>query len=169
MFFNKMKKLSLLLLVFVMASGFFYSVPAASQTLPAFKMKLTNGKIFTTSDVSTKKPLVLIYFAPDCEHCQVLIKQLLKKISEFRNTQIIMVSFESLQAITAFKKDYQLSKYPNIIVGMELPVFFFRNYYDLQHTPFTALFNKNKKLIASYKDFTPLDDLIKKMKSLEKK
>lgn len=163
-----MKKFSLLLLVFLICLGLSYSIPAASQTLPAFKMKLTNGEIFTTSDVSTTKPLVLIYFAPDCEHCQVLIKQLLNKISVFKHAQILMVTFESLEAVTAFKKDYQLDKYPNIIVGMELPVFFFRTYYNLQHTPFTALFNKNKKLIASYKDFTPLDDLIKKLKSLEK-
>lgn len=164
-----MKKFPYLLFVFLLVSFSLYSYVASSQTLPNFKIKLTNGKIFTTSDVSNKKPLVLIYFAPDCEHCQVLIKQLLNKISVFKHAQIIMVTFESLEAVTAFKKEYKLDKYPNIIVGMELPVFFFRTYYDLQQTPFTALFNKNKKLVASYKDFTPLDDLIKELKSLEKK
>jgi len=165
----KMKKIFRFLLSFFLVTAFFYSMPAASQTLPAFKMKLTNGKIYTTSDVSTKEPLVLIYFAPDCEHCQVLIKQLLNKISVFQHAQILLVTFESLDAVAAFKKEYHLDKYPNIKVGMEMPVFFFRTYYDLQHTPFTALFNKNKKLIASYKDYTPLEDLIKKLKSLEKK
>lgn len=163
-----MKKYFRSLFIILLFTGFLNSDLAYSQSLPNFKMKLTNGKTFTASDVSTKKPLVLIYFAPDCEHCQVLIKQLLKKMDVFKNTQIVMVSFESLQALAAFKKDYQVSKYPNIIVGMELPVFFFRQYYDLQHTPFTALFNKNKKLVVSYKDYTPLDDLIKNLKRIEK-
>jgi thioredoxin-related protein len=48
-------------------------------------------------------------------------------------------------------------------------VFFFQKYYQLQHTPFTALFDKNGKLIVSYKDYTPVDDLIKKLKGMEKK
>lgn len=152
-----------------MSSGFLYSVPAAAQSLPAFKMKLTNGKIFTNSDLSNKKPLLLIYFAPDCEHCQVLIKQVLNKISAFRHAQIVLATFESLEAISGFIKDYRLDKYPNITVGMELPVFFFRTYYDLQHTPFTALYNKYNKLVISYKDFTPIDDLVKNVKGLEKK
>ena len=164
-----MKKLFNLLIAFLLCTGFLYSVPASSQSLPAFKMKLTNGKIYSNSDISTQKPLVLIYFAPDCEHCQVLIKQLLNKINVFRHAQIVLVTFESIESVAQFKKDYKLDKYPNIIVGVEQPVFFFRTYYDLQNTPFTALFNKSKKLVISYKKFTPIDDLIKNLKELEKK
>lgn len=164
-----MKKLFKLLIPVIFFAGFLYSVPAASQSLPAFKMKLTNGKIYSSSDISNQKPLVLIYFAPDCEHCQVLIKQLLNKINVFKNAEIVLVTFESIESVAQFKKDYKLDKYPNIIVGVEEPAFFFRTYYDLQHTPFTALFNKSKKLVISYKDLTPIDDLIKNLKSLERK
>jgi thioredoxin-related protein len=80
-----------------------------------------------------------------------------------------MVTFEPLQVLPGFEKQFQTSKYPNIKVGSEVPVFFFQKYYQLQHTPFTALFDKNGKLIVSYKDYTPVDDLIKKLKGLEKK
>lgn len=62
---------------------------AVSQSIPDFMMQLTNGKMFTTKDLSKSKPVIIIYFAPDCEHCQVLIKSLLKKITEFKKPQII--------------------------------------------------------------------------------
>jgi hypothetical protein len=80
-----------------------------------------------------------------------------------------MVTFESDDAVAGFVKQYQTAKYPNIKVGIEIPVFFFRTYYRLEHTPFTALFDKKQQLIVSYKDYTPLDGLIKNLKLLEKK
>ncbi len=146
-----------------------FSESAVSQTLPGFKMKMTNGKTFSAADVSHKKPLIIIYFAPDCEHCQVLMKQLFQKINTFKNTEIIMVTFESLNDVAGFEKQYQTDKYKNIKVGVEVPVFFFKNYYHLEHTPFTALFDKNGKLMVSYKDYTPVDELIKWVNVIEKK
>lgn len=143
--------------------------PGNAQTLPAFKMKLSNGKMFSSSEVSSKKPLIIIYFAPDCEHCQILMNGLFKRINEFKNAEILMPTFESDASVAGFVKQYQTAKYSNIKVGTEIPVFFFRMYYQLQHTPFTALFDKNHKLIVSYKDYTPLDDLIKHLKITEKK
>lgn len=141
---------------------------AVSQTLPDFKMKLTNGSTFSTTNVSHKKPVLVIYFAPDCEHCRALMDQLLPQMSAFKNTQILLVTFESLDDIAWFENHYHTNKYPNIKVGMEVPVFFLKNYYHVEHTPFTALFNKNGKLMISYKEFTPVSELIKWVKMLEK-
>ena len=163
------KKKSIIAFVVLLLFTLFYLPHASAQTMPAFQIKLSNGKAFSSSALSSKKPTIIIYFAPDCEHCQVLMKQLLNKINTFKNTEIVMITFESLQSVAGFEKQFQTFKYPNIKVGMEVPVFFFRKYYQLQQTPFTALFDKNRKLIISYKDYTPLDDLIKKMKTLEKK
>ncbi|HXR83846.1 MAG TPA: thioredoxin-like domain-containing protein [Hanamia sp.] len=147
----------------------FYSFVSSAQTLPAFQMKLSNGKIFSSSEISHKKPLILIYFAPDCEHCEALMKQIFSQINTFKNTELVLVTFEPLQVLPAFEKEFQTAKYPNIKVGSEVKVLYLQKYYQLQHTPFTALFDKNGKLIVSYKDYTPLNDLIKKLKALEKK
>ena len=147
----------------------FYSIAINAQPLPDFQMKLTNGKVFSSTEISHQKPLVLVYFAPDCEHCQVLMKQIFSQISSFKNTQMALVTFEPLQELPAFEKQFQTAKYPNIKVGSEVKPLFLQKYFQLQHTPFTALFDKNGKLIISYKDYTPVNDLIKKLKALEKK
>jgi len=147
----------------------FYSFVSNAQTMPAFKMKLSSGRVFSSSEISHKKPVVLIYFAPDCEHCQALMKQIFSRINTFKNTQIVLVTFEPLQVLPPFEKEFQTAKYSNIKVGSEVKPLFLQRYYQLQHTPFTALFNKNGKLIVSYKDYTTVADLIKKIKGLEKK
>jgi thiol-disulfide isomerase/thioredoxin len=144
-----------------------FSRVAISQTIPDFKIELTNGKMFTTKDLSKSKPTIIIYFAPDCEHCQVLIKGLLKKINAFKKSQVILASFESLQQVSTFEKDYGLKSYPYIKTGIEKPVFFFRYFYHLENTPFTALYDKNGKYVISYKKQTPVDDLIKHLNALK--
>lgn len=153
--------------LFVALLLFCFSHSAMSQSIPDFTIELTNGTTFATKDLSKSKPTIIIYFAPDCEHCQALIKELLKKISSFKNSQIILASFESLQQVSTFEKDYGLKTYPFIKTGIEKPVFFFRYYYHLENTPFTALYDKNGKYIISYKKQTPVNDLIKHLTALK--
>lgn len=154
-------------LLFVALLLFSFSEVATSQTIPDFQIELTNGKMFTTKDLSKSKPTIIIYFAPDCEHCQVLIKGVLSRINEFKNSQIILASFESLQQVGAFEKEYGLTAHAFIKTGIEKPVFFFRYYYHLENTPFTALYDKNGKYVISYKKQTPVDDLLKHLNALK--
>ncbi|MEO6838358.1 MAG: redoxin domain-containing protein, partial [Ginsengibacter sp.] len=103
--------------LFVALLLFCFLGKVASQSLPDFKMQLTNGKMFASSELSKSKPVIIIYFAPDCEHCQLLIKNILKRINEFKKSQIILVSFESLQQVSDFEKQYGLKSYPFIKTG----------------------------------------------------
>ena len=153
--------------LFVAILLIYFSGKVASQSLPDFKMQLTNGQMFSSTELSKSKPLIIIYFAPDCEHCQLLIKNVLKRINEFRKSQIILVSFESLQQVSDFEKQYGLKLYPFIKTGIEKPVFFFRYYYHLENTPFTVLYDKHGKYIISYQEEMPVDDLLKHLKALK--
>ena len=153
-----------LLIIFLVI--LFSSEIAQSQPIPEFNMQLTNGKLFSTKDLSRGKPVIIIYFAPDCEHCQKLMNILFKKIGDFKKAEIVMVTFKPLNEVVEFEKSYKTIKYPNIKVGIEMPVFFFRYYYGVENTPFTALYDKHRKFIISYKKETPVDDLIKHLKVL---
>ena len=138
-----------------------------AQSIPTFKMLLTNGKTFYSKDLPPKKPVVIIYFSPDCEHCQTLMNAFFKKANDFKRAEIIMVTFRPLNEVADFEKSYQTYKYSNIIVGSEVPVFFFRVYYNLVNTPFTALFDKQGKYVYSYTKETPIDDLVIRLKMLK--
>ena len=162
------RKLVFVLPLFVLAILLF-ATRATSQTLPDFKVKLTDGTTVSSTKMPGKKPLLIIYFAPDCEHCRKLMDQLFPQMNAFKNVQILMVTFESLNDVAWFENHYHTKNYPNVKTGTEQPVFFLKNYYKLEHTPFTALFDKNGKLMVSYKEYTPLTELLKWVKVAGKK
>jgi thioredoxin-related protein len=143
-----------------------FSRAASSQTLPPFKMYRSDKTIFSAAELPKTKPFILIYFDPDCDHCQKLMKELFQKIDAFKNAEIIMVTFKPIEEVAAFEKQYNTQKHSNIVVGTEGMGFYVRNYYGLVTMPFTALYDKNGNLKYSYRKETLVDDLIKRLKSL---
>jgi Uncharacterized protein SCO1/SenC/PrrC, involved in biogenesis of respiratory and photosynthetic systems len=153
--------------IFLIMTFCFVHSSVESQPIPTFKMQLTNGKIFTDKDLPHPKPVIIIYFSPDCEHCQTLMSAFFKRVNEFKNAEIIMVTFRPLSEVVGFEKMYQTSKYHNIIVGTEMPIFFFKTYFNLLHTPFTVLYDKQGQYRYSYREQTLIDDLQMRLKMLK--
>jgi len=137
-----------------------------SQTIPPFKMTLSNNKIFNAADLPKGKPLVLIYFDPDCDHCQKLMADLFKKINNFKKVEMVLITFKSVTEVAAFEKKYTTSNYANMKVGTEGTLFYLKNYYKLVKMPFTALYDSKGNYSYSYRDETPVDDLIKRLQGL---
>lgn len=142
-------------------------VSAQNTRMPAFKMMLTNGKFYSAADLPKGKPVVLIYFAPDCDHCQVLLSEVFKKMEAFKKAQLVLVTFKPLSDLPLFERSYHTATYPNVKVGTEGSTYFLRSFYKLQNTPFTALYDKDAKLVYSYRKETPVDDLIKRLNNLK--
>ncbi|WP_300599297.1 thioredoxin-like domain-containing protein [Niabella sp.] len=142
----------LLFLFFFFCCG----VAAFSQkdkaALPPFKIRLTNGDGFTYEQVDKSKPLVLIYFSPSCEHCGAFTEALLKQKKKWTNKQIIMISYAHIRDVQAFDRLYHLSEHPDIKIGSEGQTFIVQQYYQIQHFPFIALFNKQGRLIKVIRD-----------------
>ncbi len=148
----------------VLLLSIFLSLNAGSQTLPSFKIQETNGTVINSRNRIAGKPVLLIYFSPDCDHCTKLLSAMFGQIDKFKRATILLVTFRPINELIEFEKEYKTANYKNIIVGMEQPVFFLKNLYNLESTPFTALFDTKGKLITSYKKDTPLDDLLIQVK-----
>jgi thiol-disulfide isomerase/thioredoxin len=129
-------------------------------------MKLTNGNVFSAQNLVKNKPVIIIYFAPDCDHCKMLMDQFFQKANKFKNAQVIMVTFKPLNELKEFEKNYKTSIYKNIKVGIEDPVFYFRYYFKLKNTPFTALYDKSGNLVYTWQKETPVNDLLARLKKI---
>jgi cytochrome oxidase Cu insertion factor (SCO1/SenC/PrrC family) len=141
---------------------------ATAQTggdIPPFSMTLSNGQFFKAADLPKGKPVLLIYFAPDCDHCHTLMNEFFKRTADFKNAEVLMVTFKPASEVTAFVQAYQTFKYANIKVGTEGTSYYLRNFFKLQNTPFTALYNRQGKLIGSYRKTTPLNEVAKLVKN----
>ncbi len=152
----KMKRYLLFTLSIYFFTTVFSAAEAFTQSIPPFKMGLSTGKIFNAaSDFKKEKPVILIYFDPDCDHCQKLMNELFKKINEFKNAEIVMVTFKSITEVTVFEAKYNTKKYTNISVGTEGSGFYLRDYFRLVKMPFTALYDKKENLSYTYRQETP--------------
>ena len=159
--------LSLLTIVlFATFSSAQISDPRPGSSIPTFKMLMTNGKYFSSKDIQPNKPFVLIYFAPDCDHCIKLMDELFKKIHQLDNATVVMITFRAPNDVAWFERKYQTAQFPNIKVGTEGTSYVLRNYYRLDKTPFTAMYNKKGKLEYSYKNETPVAEMLARFKKL---
>ena len=114
--------------------------------IPPFKIRLTNGEGYTYKQLEKNKPVVLIYFSATCEHCKTFTEAMLKRINQLQNKQLVMISYEDIKEVKAFDDAYKLSNHQNIKIGSEGYTFVVQKYYNIQHFPFVAEFDKYGKL-----------------------
>ena len=140
---------------------------AKPSQIPPFKVLLTNGSYFYNKDVPANKPFVVIYFAPDCDHCIVLMDDLFPRFRQLDKASVLMVTYKNPQEIIPFEKKYNTYQYPNLKVGTEGLAYNLKNFYKLERTPFMALYNKQGQLVATYNDKSPASALLAAYKTLK--
>lgn len=135
--------------------------------IPPFKLVLSNGSFFSAEDVKKNRPVVLIYFAPDCGHCKTLMSAFFKRVTDFAKAEVIMITYKPLKEVAAFIREYRIMNFQNITVGTEIPTYFTRYYFNLSNTPFTALYNKRKEFVYSYRKETLVADLVNRLNGIK--
>ncbi|MEO7265331.1 MAG: thioredoxin fold domain-containing protein [Ferruginibacter sp.] len=118
--------------------------------VPPLKLRtVPDSLLFVKTDLPKKKPLLIMIFSPDCDHCQVATKDLLKQIKLFKKVQIIMVSSLDFANILAFYKSYKIADYPNIIMARD-PAYFLGTFYSIKNFPSLFLYDKKGKLVREF-------------------
>ncbi|MRS03707.1 hypothetical protein EG832_10890 [bacterium] len=149
--------------VMLLISSVTYSQP---NKVPPFQMMQANGKVFSARNLPMGKPIVIIYFSPDCRECHELTKELLNRITEISNTSIAMITNLPLNMVKTFVTEFSLEKYPNIYAGTEGYASFTGAYYNVGTIPFIAVHNKNGDLVKTYSGEVSIEDLLLQIKGL---
>jgi thiol-disulfide isomerase/thioredoxin len=90
------------------------------RQIPAFNiLKVPDSTGFTSRQLIKQAPLVLLFFNPDCDHCQEQVKELLAHKNELKQLQIVMVSALPYALIKTFYENYQVASMPNVIMGQD--------------------------------------------------
>lgn len=145
----------------------FSTVTAQPRKLPPFRMVTDHGAVFKAEELPLSKPVVLIYFSPDCDHCQTLMRDYFARAREFDKASVVMITYLPPERVTRFCRTYHTQQYPNLFVGTEGTGFFVRNYYSVKTLPFAAVHDRSGHLIKTYNRDIPLNEiaaLLKKMK-----
>ncbi len=129
------------------------------SSVPAFTITtVPDSTMFKKIDIKKKKETLIIFFSPDCEHCQNETKKMLADFELIKNMQIIMVSTMEHHYIKKFYEDFKIGDYPNIIMGRE-PTYQLGAYYKVQSLPTTFIYNKKGKFRKMFKGIIPVDQI----------
>ena len=158
------KLINLFLFIFLANTAFAQSVAGTKKIAP-FKMQLTNGQQYTSAQLA-KGPVVLIYFSPDCEHCQAFTKDLIKNYPVVANKQVIMVTFQAMDMLKPFVTQYNLNKYLNFKVGTEGTSYVVQHYYQIRSFPYIAIYDKSGNLVKTYEGEQPHAEIFKTLKAI---
>jgi thioredoxin-related protein len=159
-----MKPFLFLIVIFlsIQVSASTDSIPSHLKGLkiPDFKLLLVDSATnFYTENLDPEKNTLIMMFSPDCDHCQHQTEDIIKNISAFSNTQIVMNTVLPFPQMKQFYETYQLQRFKNIIIGRDV-LFFFSPYYRAQFTPYLALYNKKGELLYTHDGQVKIETLI---------
>lgn len=128
---------------------------------PDIQLLLTDSAtVFTKTSLPADKTVAIIFFSPDCEHCQHTVNEMIPKMDSLSN--LVMVwngpSYIPLADVKAFYEKYQLANYSNIVMGKEVN-YFLPLHYRIEVTPYAAIY-KNGKLFTEFRKSIEVADLI---------
>lgn len=134
--------------------------------IPDFNILLTDSAtVFNTAKVPVGKPIVFIFFGADCEHCQEQTNELLKNIDALNMVMFYFVSIDPIDKIKIFQEHYKLERYPNILIGRDY-AFSFPKFFEVNTTPFTAIYDKHQKLKVIIKGEAEVSKIETEIKAL---
>lgn len=132
------------------------------KTLPKFEYQNINGGYFTNANLIENTSKLFVYYNSECEFCKEEAKMIKENITQFKNTQIIFISFEAIEKIKQFASIHQLDSYDNINFLCDSKVTFATTF-DVKSMPCIVLYDKDNNLIEKIKGQTKAETLIKKL------
>jgi thioredoxin-related protein len=130
-------------------------------TVPPFKLLQTDSiSMFTKTDLKKNKPVLVILFNPDCEHCKHETDEIIKHIDDLKKVQIIMATMAPHAAMKDFYAKYKLGEFKNIKVGRDFQ-YMLPSFYSVRTLPYLAMYDQKGNLLTTFEGSMKIEELIK--------
>lgn len=135
-----------------------------TKSIPNFNLLECNSTKDDSIWVSNKslpvnRPIVFVYFSPDCSHCEYETDEIKKHMDSLSNAFFVFVSYHPLEKIKEFYNKYGLSKYSNILMGRDTK-YFIPSFFRVEFTPFVGVYDKDRNFVKAYKSGANMTELI---------
>jgi thiol-disulfide isomerase/thioredoxin len=118
--------------------------------IPAFDLlQIDSSSHFTRDMLKKNRETLIMFFSPDCPHCQHMTGEIIAAIHSLKRVQIVMATYQPFEEMVDFYKKYQLANYPAITVGRDSR-FSLPPLYGMTQLPYLALYNKKGRLITTF-------------------
>ncbi len=132
--------------------------------LPEFRILQADSLTWTTQkNLKSGKPVMIMLFSPDCEHCQQQMKIIQANKKQLSELQIVMATYQPMEKMQRFYKEYKIAEFSNIYMGRDM-LYFFGPYYMAKAIPFLAIYDKQHKLVRVYEGGAKIDKILEALK-----
>ncbi|HET9825752.1 MAG TPA: thioredoxin [Chitinophagaceae bacterium] len=129
-------------------------------TVPPFKLlKIDSTSYFTKNDLKKNKPVLIILFNPDCDHCKHEIEDILKNMDDLKNVQIVLSTMMPFSLMKSFYEKYSLERFDNITVGQDFQ-YLLPTFYQIHFMPYLAMYDKKGNLVTTFEGTMKIQDLV---------
>jgi thioredoxin-related protein len=128
-------------------------------TIPPFELKTPDDKMLHREDLAKRQGTLIMYFSPDCHHCQQQVEWLQQDISKFDKYNLVLATYQPMDELKKFIDSYKLSTWKNLYIGRD-EKFFLPPYFRIGNMPFIALYDKKGNLLTSFEGTTRVDKLL---------
>jgi thiol-disulfide isomerase/thioredoxin len=145
--------ITILVLILITAIVFKISskltLKARIETFPSFSFNALNDSTFSSDQIS-KGPVVILFFNPECEHCQYQVTSLVENEKVLKAAIILLISDADTNSINDFTRKNGLAEFPGIKLLIDTD-YRFIDYFGTESVPTTFIYDKNLKLIRYFK------------------
>lgn len=149
--------------LFLLTFSAFATGQAKDKSVPFFDIIQADGSHLRLTDLMQGRPLMIVYFDPDCDHCVTFINDLRKEADKFNNVEIVLITYVQLRRLKSYITDSGLGNFSKFKIGTEGNKFTVRYHYDVIQFPFVALHDRNWKLTATFESEVPSPDELARM------
>ena len=129
------------------------------QSLPAFSFQGLAGQAFELGDLAAGRPTLVIYFHPDCDHCQYEARAVRDSLHRFAEANVLLVSNEPIERLREFGEAYDLLGTPNVHILHDANGDF-KRLFGTSSVPSIFIYNRNRELVKHYKGETKVEAIL---------
>lgn len=168
----KKKYISLILLVVLVAvllvlghaivrkAGELATLQERLEQLPAFSFTDLGGKAFSHGHLSDGKPVLLIYFHPDCDHCQYEAGVIRDSLHRLAATEVLLISSAPAPQLEEFGEAYGLLGHPGVHI-LHDAAGAFHTLFGSNTIPSVFIYNRKRALVRHFKGETKIEAILK--------
>lgn len=133
-----------------------------AESIPAIRLTSISGDTFSLPQLSTGIATVLIYFNSTCEICQMELKSIAERSSEFDGAQILLVSSQEKVELEEFSNSHALKNSPNVywLMDDQMEV---AAHYGIRSVPALFSYDKEGKLQGKFQGPVKVDLILEKL------
>lgn len=124
---------------------------------PAIPLTLLDNSIRNVNELTGRN--VLIFFQPDCDHCQREASEIERNLEAFGDATLYFITSAPLEEIRAFADTYKLNDRANVIFAFTPAAFVLKNYGPIS-APSVYIYSEDHKLVKAFNGETPVERIL---------